>query len=41
LWEKLRLPYVVAAQLSEPIKTLLRGDMNLQPAVERSSPGGK
>ena len=27
LWEQLRLPYVVAAQLSEPIKTLLRGDL--------------
>lgn len=24
---QLRLPYVVAAQLSEPIKTLLRGDL--------------
>jgi hypothetical protein len=31
LWEKLRLPYVVAAQLSEPIKTLLRGDMKWTP----------
>jgi hypothetical protein len=27
LWEQLHLPYVVAAQLSEPIKTLLRGDL--------------
>ena len=27
LWERLRLPYVVAAQLSEPIKTLLRGEL--------------
>ena len=27
LWETLRLPYIVAAQLSEPIKTLLRGDL--------------
>lgn len=27
LWETLRLPYIVAAQLSAPIKTLLRGDL--------------
>lgn len=27
LWEQLRLPYIVAAQLSEPIKNLLRGDL--------------
>lgn len=27
LWEQLRVPYMVAAQLSEPIKTLLRGDL--------------
>ena len=25
LWEQLSLPYIVAAQLSQPIKTLLRG----------------
>ena len=29
LWEQLRVPYMVAAQLSEPIKTLLRGDQAL------------
>lgn len=27
LWEQLRLPYVVVAQLSEPIKNLLRGGL--------------
>ena len=27
LWEKLRLPYVVVAQLSQPIQRLLRGDL--------------
>jgi hypothetical protein len=27
LWEQLRLPFIVAAQLSEPIKTLLRADL--------------
>lgn len=27
LWEQLQLPYIVAAQLSEPIKNLLRGDL--------------
>lgn len=27
LWEQLRLPYVVVAQLSEPIKSILRGDL--------------
>jgi hypothetical protein len=31
LWEQLRLPYVVAAQLSEPIKSLLRGDLTWTP----------
>lgn len=31
LWEQLRLPYVVAAQLSEPIKTLLRADLAWTP----------
>ena len=27
LWEQLRLPYVVVAQLSEPIQRLIRGDL--------------
>lgn len=27
LWERLRLPYVVVAQLSQPIQRLLRGDL--------------
>src|SRR5450759_4250095 len=27
LWEQLRLPYVVVAQLSPPIQRLLRGDL--------------
>lgn len=27
LWEQLRLPYVVVAQLSEPIRNLLRGEL--------------
>jgi len=27
LWEELRLPYVVVAQLSQPIQRLLRGDL--------------
>ena len=31
LWERLHLIYVVAAQLSEPIKTLLRGDLAWTP----------
>jgi hypothetical protein len=30
LWDKLRLPYVVVAQLSQPIKSLLRGDLQWQ-----------
>lgn len=30
LWEKLSLPYVVVAQLSQPIKSLLRGDLQWQ-----------
>ena len=28
LWEQLQLPYVVVAQLSQPIQRLLRGDLN-------------
>ena len=31
LWEQLRLPYVVVAQLSEPIRTLLRRDQTWTP----------
>jgi hypothetical protein len=31
LWEQLRLPFVVAAQLSEPIKNLLRGELQWTP----------
>jgi hypothetical protein len=31
LWEQLRLPYVVVAQLSEPIKNLLRGGLQWTP----------
>lgn len=31
LWEQLRLPYVVVAQLAEPIKNLIRRDLVWQP----------
>jgi len=31
LWEDLRLPYVVVAQLSQPIQKLLRSDLEWQP----------
>jgi len=31
LWERMRLPYVVVAQLSQPIQNLLKGDLPWQP----------
>lgn len=31
LWEQMRLPYVVVAQLSQPIQKLLKGDLPWQP----------
>jgi Transposase DDE domain group 1 len=31
LWEQLRLPYVVVAQLSQPIQKLIKGDLPWQP----------
>jgi len=31
LWEQLRLPYVVVAQLSQPIQRLIKGDLLWQP----------
>jgi hypothetical protein len=31
LWEQLRLPYVVVAQMSQPIQKLLKSDLPWQP----------
>lgn len=37
LWETIRLPYVVVAQLSQPIKSLLRGDLQWQQTEVRGT----
>lgn len=37
LWEALRLPYVVVAQLSQPIQQLLRGDLTWSPTEVRGT----
>ncbi|MFO1511320.1 MAG: hypothetical protein U1F83_00135 [Verrucomicrobiota bacterium] len=42
LWEQLRLPYVVVAQLSQPIQQLLKSDLAWQEATEcPACPGGR